>query len=155
MITKDNLRDVLLSLDFEEFEPNAFRRSWPEIEIGCEMLAYFPSADKPLGKLVYPSGTDINDGTTSNFKHNENFVVFECVARLLDKGYRPEHLELEPKWQKTRGTATGGGKADIWIRTVDKRGKKQSLCIIECKTVYDENSRSDEFESAWRVMCSS
>ena len=155
MISKSNFREVLLSLEFEEFKPGMFRKSWPELEIGCEMMACFPSADKPLGKLVYPNGTDINDGTTSNFKHNENFVVFECVARLLDKGYRPEHLELEPKWQKTRGNATGGGKADIWIRTVDKRGKKQSLCIIECKTAYDANSRSDEFESAWRVMCSS
>lgn len=33
--------------------------------------------------------------TTCNFSDNENFVVLECVTRLLDKGYRPKHIELE------------------------------------------------------------
>ena len=121
MITKDNLRDVLLSLDFEEFEPNAYRRSWPEIEFGCEMHAYLPSAANPLGKLVYPNGVEAKNGTTGNFSHDENFVVFECVARLLDKGYRPEHIELEPTWPL--GREGKSGRADIWIRTIDKKDK--------------------------------
>ena len=53
-------------------------------------------ADFRNGKLLYPEdkGMVVNDKTTSNFSHPENFVVFECVCRLLDKGYRPEHLEL-------------------------------------------------------------
>ena len=89
MISKSNFREVLLSLEFEEFKPGMFRKSWPEIEIGCEMLAYFPSADKPLGKLVYPNGTDINDGY-ANVKDAINdlpVIVFgdhSCTFKYVD-----------------------------------------------------------------------
>lgn len=140
MITQSNFKDVLLALNFEEFEAGCFRRSWHEIEIGCEMVATFPS-EKSKGKLEYPSGVIVNDETTSNFLKPENFVVFECVARLLEKGYRPEHIELEPKWQL--GREGKSGKADIWIRTIDKNKKKHSLCIIECKTA------GHEFDLSW------
>lgn len=143
MISKSNFRDVLLSLGFEEFEMGMFRKSWPEHEIGCEMLAYLPTDDKPLGKLVYPTGVEAANGTTSNFSHDENFVVFECVARLLDKGYHPDHIELEPTWPL--GREGKSGRADIWIRTLDKKDKtkKHSLCIIECKTA------GHEFDASW------
>ena len=142
MITESNLKDVLDSLSFDEVNAGDWRKSFPEHGLDCEMRVDFTAQT-----LTYPPLVTVNDKTTSNFEKNENFVVFECVARLLDKGYRPEHIELEPKWQTTRGTATGGGKADIWIRTVDKRGDKHSLCIIECKTA------GGEFEKAWQLMC--
>ena len=74
----------------------------------------------------------MNDKTTSNFEHPENFVVLECVCRLLEKGYRPEHIELEPRW--TLGHDAKGGKADIQVK--DDEGK--SLLIIECKTAGTE-----------------
>jgi type I restriction enzyme M protein len=49
--------------------------------------------------LMYPEaqGLKINERQTCNFSLNENFVVFECVHRLLEKGYLPQHIELEPK----------------------------------------------------------
>lgn len=40
----------------------------------------------------------MNVATTTNFSEPENFVVLECVNRLLDKGYRPENIELERTW---------------------------------------------------------
>ena len=88
-------------------------------------------------KLIYPEaeGLIVNDKTTSNFSHNENFVVFECVCRLLAKGYRPEHIELEPKWQLGRDAK--GGKADIVVR--DEQG--DVLIIIECKTAGSEYNK--------------
>ena len=141
MITETNLKDVLDRLGFAEFKSGDWRKSFPEHGLDCEMRVDFRSKT-----LTYPLLVTVNDKTTSNFEHDENFVVFECVARLLDKGYSPEHLELEPRWQTTRGAATGGGKADIWIRTIDKQGTKQSLCIIECKTA------GGEFEKAWHLM---
>lgn len=64
--------------------------------------------------------------------------MFECVHRLLEKGYKPEHLELEPTWQVGRGAS--GGRADILVK--DQENKP--LLIIECKTP------DDEFERAWR-----
>lgn len=69
----------------------------------------------------------LGDKTTSNFENSENFVVLECVDRLLKKGYRPESIHLEEKWDLGKNNK---GKADIVI--FDQLGKV--LLIIECKT---------------------
>lgn len=91
-------------------------------------------------ELIYPEnkGLKINERQTCRFNANENFVVFECVCRLLEKGYKPQHIELEPRWQVGHGAS--GGRADILIR--DNDGKP--LLIIECKTW------GDEFNDAWK-----
>ncbi|EAL8767767.1 restriction endonuclease, partial [Campylobacter coli] len=80
---------------------------------------------------------------TSNFSHPENFVVFECVHRLLEKGYKAEHLELEPKWNLGRDKK--GGKADILV----KDNENNPYLIIECKTTDSKNS---EFIKEWNRM---
>lgn len=59
------------------------------LDVNCEMMVDFENK-----KLIFPVeivGRERNDG----FDKPENFVVFECVDRLLTKGYRPEHIELE------------------------------------------------------------
>ncbi|HEE9595859.1 TPA: restriction endonuclease subunit S, partial [Campylobacter jejuni subsp. jejuni] len=81
--------------------------------------------------------------TTSNFSHPENFVVFECVHRLLEKGYKAQHLELEPKWNLGRDKK--GGKADILV----KDNENNPYLIIECKTTDFKNS---EFIKEWNRM---
>lgn len=50
--------------------------------------------------IIYPEdrGMTVSKRTTCNFSAPENFVVLECVTKLLDKGYRPEHLTLEKEW---------------------------------------------------------
>ena len=55
----------------------------------------------------------------------------------MKKGYKPEHLELEPKWKL--GRTNKGGKADILVR--DKT--KKPYIIIECKTATDEKGKSE------------
>lgn len=82
----------------------------------------------------------MNERQICNFRAPENFVVFECVYRLLSKGYRPEHIELEPKWKVGHGAS--GGRADILIK--DNSGK--AFLIIECKTF------GAEFKSEWERM---
>ena len=56
--------------------------------------------------IIYPEdrGMTISNRTTCNFSAPENFVVLECVTRLFDKGYRPEHLNLEKsgRWGMSR-----------------------------------------------------
>ena len=74
----------------------------------------------------------INDQTTCNFDKPENFVVLECNTRLLDKGYRPEHIELERRWNL--GHEAKGGKADILVMDENK----ETLFIVECKTFGSE-----------------
>lgn len=60
------------------------------------------------------------------------------MCRLLEKGYKPEHIELEPRWNLGHGTK--GGKADILIRD----NEENNLLLIECKTA------GNEFTKAWR-----
>lgn len=88
--------------------------------------------DERKKKIIYPAGIQLGDDTTTNFSHPENFVVLECIDRLLRKGYRPEDLHLEKKW--TLGRNPVGGKADIVVNGSD--GK--ALLIIECKTWGEE-----------------
>lgn len=130
MITSDNLKKVLEKLGFshknEEYSDQ-----------------YGLKIDFIKKKIIYHKDIKINDETTSNFSKNENFVVFECVHRLLQKGYEPSCIELEPKW--TLGRETKGGKADILIK--DKGGKPYLL--IECKTT---DSRNSEFRKEWQRM---
>ena len=54
--------------------------------------------------------------------------MLECVNRLLDKGYRPENIELERTW--TLGHEQKSGRADICVS--NQNGKM--LFIVECKT---------------------
>ena len=129
MITKDNIKDVLLNIGFEKAAVGEY---FTQKYDTCCLHVDFENE-----KLIYPEaeGLIVNDKTTSNFSHNENFVVFECVCRLLAKGYRPEHIELEPKWQL--GREAKGGKADIVVRD----GQGDVLIIIECKTAGTEYNK--------------
>ena len=126
MIQLDNLKKVLEKIGFvKESLGNYYKRIYD---------TFIVAVDFDNKKIIYPEakGLKVNDKTTSNFEHPENFVVLECVCRLLEKGYRPEHIELEPRW--TLGHDAKGGKADILVK--DDEGK--SLLIIECKTAGTE-----------------
>jgi type I restriction-modification system DNA methylase subunit/restriction endonuclease S subunit len=126
MIQTDNLKEVLNHIGFiRESMGEYYKREYNT----CTVAVDFDNK-----KIVYPEskGLTVNDKTTSNFEHPENFVVLECVCRLLEKGYRPEHIELEPRW--TLGHDAKGGKADILVK--DNEGN--SLLIIECKTAGTE-----------------
>ena len=130
MITKDNFSDVLIQLGFEK-KGLIYTKHFDSVD--CDLKADFSNQ-----KLIYPEdkGFEVNDGTTSNFEHPENFVVFECVNRLFEKGYRPEHIELEPRWSLGHGGKSG--KADICVKNKDG---SPYLCIIECKTADKEYNK--------------
>lgn len=129
MIDKSNFKDVLRFLGFEEDGDIFIHRYDNDVYL---------KVDFNDAKLIYPKnkGLIINERQTCNFSQNENFVVFECVHRLLAQGYKPEHIELEPKWQVGHGAS--GGRADILIK--DNQG--DTLLIIECKTAGNELTRA-------------
>lgn len=129
MLTQENLVDLLHALGFEKkgaLHRKAFGIAVLEVNFAKKEITY-PEA----------AGLVINERQTCNFDANENFVVLECVHRLLEKGYKPEHIELEPKWKLGRGAS--GGRADILLKDNDGR----PLLIIECKTA------GTEFKRAW------
>ena len=105
MINKNNFKDLLKALNFEE-ESSIFSKYFPNTD------AYL-KVDFKKEVLIYPTdkGFVVNGEFTCNFTSPENFVVFECVHRLFAKGYKPEHIELEPKWKVGHGAS--GGRAEI------------------------------------------
>ena len=119
MITKSNLEEVLETLGFKK-SGNVMHKKYRAFN--CELKVDFAKE-----KLIYPEeirGRERND----SFDVPENFVVFECVIRLLDKGYRPEHIELEKEWHL--GHDAKSGRADVCVYSPDG----SMLFIIECKT---------------------
>lgn len=128
MINKDNLKALLLNLHFQQ-HGNQFSKQFNNTHLAVDF-------DK--NELIYPEdqGLKIHERQTCNFSASENFVVFECVHRLLEKGYKPEHIELEPKWKLGHGAS--GGRANILV--TDNDGN--ALLIIECKT-------AKELDRAW------
>ncbi|EFV1204449.1 N-6 DNA methylase [Campylobacter coli] len=135
MITKDNLKQVLENLGFKNKNKN---ENYVKTINNYTLLIDYKNQS-----INYPKEIKIHDKTTSNFSHPENFVVFECVHRLLEKGYKAEYLELEPKWNLGRDKK--GGKADILV----KDNEKNPYLIIECKTTDSKNS---EFIKEWNRM---
>ncbi|MCC5945793.1 MAG: restriction endonuclease subunit S [Bernardetiaceae bacterium] len=65
--------------------------------------------------------------TTQNFSQAENWVVLECVNRLLEKGYLPQNIVLEKTWRTGHGTS---GRLDILVT----RDNGAAYLMIECKT---------------------
>ncbi|MCT7443689.1 N-6 DNA methylase [Aliarcobacter cryaerophilus] len=135
MITKENFQKVLEKLEFNNSKDiNIYIKPFPEFD--CDLKVDFKNET-----LIYPEekGFKINERQTCNFKQAENFVVFECVHKLLLQGYSPKHIELEPKWQLGHGAS--GGRADILVKGNDEK----ALLIIECKTA------GNEFIKAWKT----
>ena len=106
MITQDTfiaLLDVLGLTKNTSVYGNSVATTSLSVDIAKQIIHY-PESDS----LV------VNERQTCNLSANENFVVFECVHHLLTKGYKPDHIELVPKWKLGRGAS--GGRADILIR---------------------------------------
>ena len=82
----------------------------------------------------YGDGIIAESRTTQNFSQPENFVVLECVDRLLIKGYRPQNIVLEKTWPSGHGTS---GRLDICVNREDGT----PYMLIECKTYGKEYNR--------------
>lgn len=85
-----------------------------EVDFSKEQICY--------GHLI---GADCK--TTQNFSQSENWVVLECVDRLLEKGYKPQNIILEKTWAAGHGTS---GRLDICVT----RDDGSEYLLIECKT---------------------
>ncbi len=132
MINKNNFKSLLKHLNFEE-KGDIFIKNFEKSGVYLEV-------DFKKKKLNYPEliGLKINERQICNFSSAENAVVFECVYKLLKKGYEPKHIELEAKWKLGHGAS--GGRADILV----KNQNEKAILIIECKTY------GKEFDKAWK-----
>lgn len=64
--------------------------------------------------------------TTQNFSQAENWIVLECIDRLLEKGYQPKDITSEKTWKTGHGTS---GRLDILVSH-----ENSTYLMIECKT---------------------
>lgn len=83
--------------------------------------------DVEKGSIDYGSKIIAESKTTQNFSQPENFVVLECVDRLLRKGYGPRNIILEKTWPSGHGTS---GRLDICV----VRDDGTPYMLVECKT---------------------
>ena len=137
MITKDNLRDFLSCLGFQRLDSVLDEMALHIDNINCTIAVDFTNE-----RIVYPDGIEADRNTTKNFSAPENFVVLECIIRLLSQGYKPENIVLEPK--------TPGGREDshFYCDILIRDNEKRPYMLIECKTM--DGKEDDEFSKAWK-----
>ncbi len=102
---------------------------------GCN--DYNIEVDVETEKINYGTLINAESSTTLNFTQNENWVVLECVNRLLEKGYQPQNIVLEKTWATGHGTS---GRLDILVT----RNDGSSYLMIECKvwgTEFDKEQK--------------
>lgn len=88
---------------------------------------YALEVDFEKNKFNFGNKIKSESKTTQNFSQSENWVVLECVDRLLEKGYQPKNIILEKTWKTGHGTS---GRLDILVT----RDDKSAYLMIECKT---------------------
>lgn len=142
MITKENIREVLLSEPFCFHEDaGTFSRHYGP-EDGGFNLTY----NSAFGQFEYPEEVIADRNTTQDEHQKESFVVFLCVAQLFARGYQPRNIVLEGK----NYSGTDKGYCDILV-VQDNRNEKykeDQYLIIECKTA-DLAQKDDEFRKHW------
>lgn len=129
-ISAENVKKLVLKMGFtpQNGKNNVYYKAYQShngyaiyVDFNTEKIEYY-TQDSPKDSRI-----TLGDGTTSNFSHAENFVVLECVDRLLEKGYAPSCIELEKTYPSGRGHS---GRLDILVSTPEG----VPYLMVECKT---------------------
>lgn len=92
-------------------------------------------------KINYGSKIKYDRQTTTNLQHqDETKVVFQCVDRLLEIGYKPQFIYLEKSYSS--GRAEHGQFLDILVLDV----YNDPFLMIECKTQETFNAEIDNMQ---------
>ncbi|THK41101.1 restriction endonuclease subunit S [Methylophaga sp. SB9B] len=126
-IKTSEIKTLLNALGFTRFDgdKDIYYKNYPSND------NYVLKVDFDEEKIDYGNKIKLGDLTTSNFESTENFVVLDCVDKLLVKGYPTQNLSLEHKWPMGRKEK---GKLDVLV--FDNDGK--AYLMIECKTWGEE-----------------
>lgn len=123
------MKDLLLALWFspKENTQDIYAKRYPLCG-GYELSVDYKNEKIEYGKSIFSESK-----TTQNFSQNENWVVFECVDRLLSKGYQPSDITLEKTWQL--------GHLEKWRLDILIKREWKAYLMIECKTWWREFDR--------------
>lgn len=103
------MKNFLKVLGFspKENTTGTFVKKYPLLE------NYGIEVDFEKEKIAYGEIITSESKTTQNFSQAENWVVLECVDRLLTKGYKPDDITLEKVYPSGHGTS---GRLDILVK---------------------------------------
>ncbi len=126
LINEDNIYDFLKVLGFKvkDGTENTYYKKYKD---NYELKISIDKDNFRNSKIDYGDKIIIGRATTINFSQQENFVVLECINRLLMKGYNPDKIVLEKDFPL--GHREGG---NLDIQLLDNKNK--SFLMIECKT---------------------
>ncbi|WP_299892348.1 N-6 DNA methylase [uncultured Lacinutrix sp.] len=115
-------KKLIQALGFKPKEntSNTYHKKYSECN-NYEIEVDFDKKKIDFGKIIKSESK-----TTQNFSQAENWVVLECVDRILEKGYQPKDITLEKTWKTGHGTS---GRLDILVTQ-----EKSTYLMIECKT---------------------
>ncbi|MCL2304254.1 MAG: N-6 DNA methylase [Planctomycetaceae bacterium] len=120
------IKNLLATLGFtsQEGAKGVFRKEYSQFR------NYAITVDCDKKSINYGDKIKCGSKRTQNFSQAENFVVLECVDRLLTKGYKPENIFLEKGYPAGRGVTKS---LDILVSLDGK-----PYLMIECKTHGEE-----------------
>jgi len=124
-----------LGFNLKNGEEMIYSKKYPDHK-DYEILIKVNEDNFRSSKISYGNKITIGRKTTCNFSQQENFVILECVNRLLEKGYAPDKIVLEKNFPLGHNE---GGNLDIQI--LDDKNK--SFLMIECKTWGGENKKEE------------
>jgi type I restriction enzyme M protein len=115
------MKDLLLNIGFlpKENSNNIFIKKY------INLNNYAIEVDFTNKKFDYGNKIIAESKTTQNFSQDENWVVLECVNRLLEKGYNPADITLEKTFPSGHGHS---GRLDIFVKKDNK-----AFLMVECK----------------------
>jgi len=120
-MAKTHEKDLIIQLGFspKDNESGVYHKKYTN--------GYIIKIDYENEIINYGKDIKCDSKTTQNFSQAENFVILECVNRLLEKGYKPKNIILEKTYPSGHGTS---GRLDICIT----RDDGSEYLLIECKT---------------------
>ncbi len=129
MVDKLLLQRIILFLEAIEFKSkDGTKSSYFKNYAGYEIVIELNESIPKKSKIDYGNKIKKDRATTSNFELEENFVILECVDRLLNKGYKPEDIHLEKAYSS--GRKEKGQFLDILVSKDD-----ESFLMIECMSM--------------------
>ncbi|WP_445734133.1 restriction endonuclease subunit S [Mariniflexile sp.] len=88
---------------------------------------YAIEVDLEKETFYFGGKTKVGEKESQNITKSEDWVVLECVDKLLEKGYKPENISLEKVYPAGHGFS---GRLDICVTHDDG----SEYLLIECKT---------------------
>lgn len=132
MALNSNLNEIFVFLQTLNFKSkDGTILSYHKLYDNYEIIVELNESEPKKSKINYGNKIKKDRNTTSNFENQENFVVLECVNRLLEKGYKPEDIILEKAYSS--GRKEKGQFLDILV-TKDE----ESFMMVECKVFGEE-----------------